>query len=119
MIGHKIKEFIKKYWKLVTGAVAGIFIFILGVFAASKDTSKEKVVASDGATKAKAAKKETEENKALFEKWIENDTNLKKDKADKEKTIQKEKVKREKELGNDPAELDTMLEDKFGLKKGE
>jgi hypothetical protein len=112
-------DFFKKYWKLITGTFTGIAIFVLGIFAASKNTSKEKVAASDGLAQAKAAKKEAEENKALFEKWIENDTKLKKDKAVKVKEVQKEKAQREKELGNDPAKLDTILEDKFGLKKGE
>lgn len=115
----KIKDFIVKYWKLVVGTVTGVFIFILGVFAANKDNSKEKVSASDGEAKAKAAKRETEENIVLFERWIENDQKLKKDKETKVEEIKKEKAKREKELGNDPGKLDTILEDKFDLKKGE
>ena len=55
----------------------------------------------------------------MFEKWIENDQKLKKEKEEKNKKIQKEKEDRIEELGNNPDKLDTILEDKFDLKKGE
>jgi len=115
----KVKDFFVKYWKLVAGTMTGIFIFILGIFATSKNSSKEKVSASDGEAKAKAAQKEANDNKLLFEKWIADDKNLREAKEVKQEKIKEEKEKREKELGNDPDKLDTMLEDKFGLKKGE
>lgn len=119
MLLNKIKDFFVKYWKLVVGTVTGVFIFILGIFAAKKDRSKEKVKLSDAEARAKASSKITQEERDLFEKWIEKDIQLKKETELKETELQKNKEERVKELGNDPEKLDKILEEEFGLKKGE
>ena len=119
IILNKIRDFFVKYWKLIVGTVTGVFIFILGIFAASKDRSKEKVNLADAEAKASANEKLTQEERDLFEKWIEKDILLKKEKERKEIELEQNKAKREKELGNDPEKLDKILEEEFGLKKGD
>ena len=115
----KIKDAFVKYWKLVVGTVTGVFIFFLGILAASKDRSKEKVKLSDAEASAKASSKITQEERALFEKWIEKDIQLKRKKEKEKAEIEKNKVNRVKELENDPEKLDKILEEEFSLKKGE
>ena len=115
----KIKDFIVKYWKLVVGTATGVFIFVLGVFAASKDTSKEKVKTRDAEALARANEKIMEEHGAAFERFVTESERLKKEKTEKEAVLEEDKEKRIKKLQQDPEKLDKILEEEFGLKKGE
>ena len=115
----KIKDFFVKYWKLVVGTVTGVFIFILGVFAASKDTSKEKVKTRDAEALVKANERIMEEHGAAFERFVTESERLKKEKEEKTAAIEKNKLERVDDLRNNPEKLDTLLEEEFGLKKGE
>jgi len=115
----KIKDFFVKYWKLVVGTVTGVFIFLLGIFAASKDTSKEKVKTRDAEALAKANAKIMEVHGEAFERFVVENERLKKEKEEKATAIEKNKLDRVDDLRNNPEKLDTILEEEFGLKKGE
>jgi len=107
----KIKEIVVEYWEIFVGGIVLLFGIFLGT-----SGSREKVLKNDIDSQKKAAediKKGTDE--AIDKHSQTRQENLSR-KEEQERAADEQEKERKKELLKDSEKLDTVLEEKYGLK---
>ena len=110
LIFKKTKDFLKKYWELVVGAIILALGYVLGT-----SGNREKVLESDIKAHKKKQKIVNKETDRAIEEFKNAQDEAHRQKLDREEAADQNKIETKKDLLKDEEELDKILKEKYKL----